>query len=106
MNKENIEKGISLICKKDFFYEDEMLDIFGKKIEGDPILIHTFKYSNYYKVTMISENKNAVYLDGDNNIGMWFSVNDDLHKNPSIYEYFTTLAGWRDLQIDQILNDE
>jgi hypothetical protein len=106
MNRESIKKGISLICKKDFFYEDEMLDVFGKKIEGEPILIHILKYSNHYKVTMISATNNDVYIPGDNNIGMWFSVNGDLRKNPSIYEYFTTPAEWRDLQIDQILNDE
>jgi hypothetical protein len=100
-----IKKGDKFVCIKDIYEPDEP----GKPIaffKGN--MYKVINYDDFDDITCISVEEN--YYKFTESTGMWFSGKFSIpsvqqHFKRNIYDYFITLAEWRNQQIDSILND-
>jgi hypothetical protein len=75
-------------------------------------MFRSFKYGNEYEIKTIENGGKSVYIKSDTNFeaktmdGLRFMFGESVGESKNFFDYFVTLAEWRDKQIDKILNDE
>ena len=93
-----MNKGTELICIKDYSYKVGLGDTDSR----------SFSIGRIYKILNVEQN-GCVYIEADlieeryTNKGLRFSLMGDTLNTRYLYDYFITLAEWRDSQIEEIL---
>ena len=95
-----MKKGTELVCIKDYSYEVR-----------ENVDTRSFSIGRIYKILSLDKNGTSVYIEADlieerdTNNGLRFSLMGDTLNTRYLYDYFITLAEWRDSQIDKILDN-
>ena len=94
-----IKEGDIVICKANHIFTNVFGEI--KHIEG-----------NFYKVVEYDILDKIVYISSEekhseNIFGLWFNLENGLKysEKDCFYDYFITLAEYRDIQMNELFND-
>ena len=102
-----IKVGDKVICINDYDLDLTVSDSHTSYVDQ---ITHSYKIGKRYEITKIEDG--MIYILADLNreenyfIGVWFRTSDDkLFGFDVFYDYFITLAEWREQQINSILDD-